>query len=464
MLLAGASRLVITPPLEVPCGAFGEWNPRHFTGIAADIHVRALVLKSDSPAPIAVVSVEATETCESVMRSVRNEVERRAQIPARNVLIAMTHTHCAPALMQPSAPYVQVTQQKIADAVVIARQRLRPALLGTSTQQIPGPATNRRILLKNGRVWPRFFVGPRIPTRETAAEIFSQMDYGPNVDYRTVPEAADIVGPGPVNQDLTVIKITDREDGAFIAALAHYACHATAALESLNIHGDFPGFACATVEEAKGGVCMFFAGASANINCNAFLRERTDAEARRLGAQFSDQILTGLAAAGSSEAEIECNSVRVILPLRDEMKPEVNQALRQALVGKPEERERLREADRISHEIEILENLIRKGVLPPVIQQGEVEVEISAARIGKHVVITIPGELFVEIGARIATLSSDRQPVLVITHCNGGVGYIPEKAAFGQGGYEDSPCYGAFVGPRSEQCILDACRQLLATR
>ena len=61
-------------------------------------------------------------------------------------------------------------------------------------------STNRRIVLKNGRVWPRFFMGPEIPTRETAMKIFSQMNYGPNVDYRSVPEATDILGPGPVNR------------------------------------------------------------------------------------------------------------------------------------------------------------------------------------------------------------------------------------------------------------------------
>lgn len=464
MLLAGASRVVITPPLETSSGGFGEWNTRYFTGIAAETYARALVLQNDPGVPIAIVSVEATEACEPVVRKIRSEVERRAEIPARNVLVTMTHTHAANGLMRPTPPYVTVTEQKIADAVVLARQRLCPALVGWSSREIPGPATNRRILLKNGRVWPRFFVGPKIPGRENAEHVFSKMNYGPNVDYRKVPPAGDIIGPGPVNKELSVMRVVNQENGNLIACVAHYACHASAALETLNVHGDFPGFACSRIEELMGGTCLFLAGASANINCNAFLRNRTDEEARRLGSEFSEQILVVLATSSEkTDPKLALDSVQSWLPLRDEMKTQINREQRESLAANQEAETDLREVERISHEIRILENLEQIGAIPPVTREGKIPIEISAVRIGSRVLVTVPGELFVETAMRIGQLSS-LYSILVVSHCNGWTGYIPEARAFGQGGYEDSPCYCSFVGPQSEENILRACRTLLSSK
>jgi hypothetical protein len=307
--------------------------------------------------------------------------------------------------MRSTYPYVRVAQQKIADAVVLAQKRLAPARIEWSEREIPGSATNRRILLKTGRL-AALLHGQEIPTRKTAARVFSARNYAPNVDYRTIPLGSEILGSGPVNRLLTVIRIVDRDGRRVLGSIAHYACHASAALESHNIHGDFPGFACARVEAHTGAPCLFLAGASANINCNAFLSGRTDAEARRLGAEFGQHILDLLAQeAEPIESRVAAESIQTSLPLREEMNPEFNRKLRENLNGRPDQQESILEAERIAGEIQVLARLEKEGVFPPVLQEGKIDCEIAAVRIGSRLLFTIPGELFVETGRRIEQIA-----------------------------------------------------------
>ena len=143
------------------------------------------------------------------------------------------------------------------------------------------------------------------------------------------------------------------------------------------------------------------------------------------------------------------------------MNPEFNRKLRENLNGRPDQQESILQAERIAGEIQVLARLEKEGVFPPVLQEGKIDCEIAAVRIGSRLLFTIPGELFVETGRRIEQIAPS-YGTLIVTHCNGGTQYIPEAAAFGQGGYEDSPSYASFVGPESEQHILAACRLLLA--
>ena len=62
-------------------------------------------------------------------------------------------------------------------------------------------------------------------------------------------------------------------------------------------------------------------------------------------------------------------------------------------------------------------------------------------RLGHLWLVTLPGEVFLEIGwktrdavAQAAGVSSDR--VVVAAYTNGSVGYVPTAAAMPEGGYE----------------------------
>jgi hypothetical protein len=69
---------------------------------------------------------------------------------------------------------------------------------------------------------------------------------------------------------------------------------------------------------------------------------------------------------------------------------------------------------------------------------GEVEpvpLTITVARLGDVALVGLSAEVFNEIGRAIKNASPFRHTV-IITHCNGGSGYLPNSSAYEGGGYE----------------------------
>jgi hypothetical protein len=67
--------------------------------------------------------------------------------------------------------------------------------------------------------------------------------------------------------------------------------------------------------------------------------------------------------------------------------------------------------------------------------ETHVPAEVQALRIGDMALISLPGEVFVEIGHEVKR----RSPfplTMPVTCANGGLGYIGTPEAYGQGGYE----------------------------
>ena len=63
------------------------------------------------------------------------------------------------------------------------------------------------------------------------------------------------------------------------------------------------------------------------------------------------------------------------------------------------------------------------------------DVQVSLVRIGRGAIVALPGEVFFQIGQRIAA-HLDAEPVCVAAYCHGYIGYVPAREAFAQGGYE----------------------------
>src|SRR5205823_2222120 len=80
-----------------------------------------------------------------------------------------------------------------------------------------------------------------------------------------------------------------------------------------------------------------------------------------------------------------------------------------------------------------------------VLAEGQLEpgvpAEVQVFRLGGVWLVTLPGEVFLEIGwktrdavARAAGVAPER--VVVAAYANGSVGYVPTAAAIPEGGYE----------------------------
>src|SRR3954451_7844044 len=93
-MLIGTSSEIITPELGCPLAGFDARK-----GVAESVHddlfARALVL-DDGATAVALVSVEVLGVSKAFADVVRAETERWTGIPAANIVLSATHTHCAP--------------------------------------------------------------------------------------------------------------------------------------------------------------------------------------------------------------------------------------------------------------------------------------------------------------------------------------------------------------------------------
>ena len=90
----------------------------------------------------------------------------------------------------------------------------------------------------------------------------------------------------------------------------------------------------------------------------------------------------------------------------------------------------------------------------------EEEVVIQGVRIGEQVIVTFPGEVFLEYGLRVMRASA--RDVIVFGLANAYVGYIPIPEAFSQGGYEVKTSVGSSrFAPNAGDLLAEGCCKLV---
>jgi hypothetical protein len=208
----------------------GHYNQNPSTAVLFPLEARAVVFEAAGErAAILTLDVIGLES-ETVAR-IRERVERECGIPPERVMVACSHTHCAPAAlfslaMTPPAEFMEAVETRGAGSVIEAAGRLEPVRLSLGC----GSAhfnINRRPL----------------PGTDAMAA-----NYGALVDRRA-----------------RVLRV-ERGDGSVVAVLFHYSCHPTTKSGSEGlISSDYPGIARSLIERELSGAALFLPGCFANI-------------------------------------------------------------------------------------------------------------------------------------------------------------------------------------------------------
>ncbi len=209
------------------------------------------------------------------------------------------------------------------------------------------------------------------------------------------------VNPEGVSDKTVAVLRFDNAAGKPIALLANYAVHGTAmGQENLKITGDVPGASAAFVEKQMEGVVAAWTSGAAGDQ-NALYGPGNDFEK--------------LAALGMILGE---EIVRVARGI--ETSP--NQRIRAAQTTVSCPGQRLAPgANRRDREIKFVD-------------ANPVEIRLSLLRIGDVALAGVSGEVLTMIGARLKKELGPK--TVMITHCNGSSGYIPDDAAYDQVSYE----------------------------
>jgi hypothetical protein len=420
-LQAGTARANITP--ATPCL---RWEGKQLAGVYRDLYARVVVL-SHGQQQVALVLCDLLGISREIVTKIRQKVQTETNFPAEAIQIACTHSHSTPDTVgsgYEDPEYLSFMVDTIARAICQAAAHQQPARLGWNRVPIRGLAHSRRKKMRDGRVFT---------TR-----------YGVPSTWRVDPEL--IVGEGFLDPDLTVIRI-ESLDGKILAVISNFGCHASVALMSSNVSGDFPGEAMAFLEHAleEAPVVLATAGAAADVDPTLeipYWGPRNDAMAQRVGRIFAAQVLECL-------ERTEVNNITTLQAAQELVELEVRSDWLRLLET---EQERMQQ--------EFSTGWSMTSVMQQTLEARVIHTEVQALRLGRLILVGLPGEIFAESGLKLKR-ETYQGVVTVLELANDNVGYIAPAQAFAEGGYEVGQHLWGRVTPDAIEVVLAAARRLI---
>jgi neutral ceramidase len=434
---AGIAVADITPP--IPYRMSGYFYERLSTGTKDPLKAKAIVFQQGN-ASAAIVFCDLVGIPRDVSMRARREASAATGIPVEHIAIAATHTHTGPLYFGAlhkhlheravarfgKDPYEVVDYpaqliERMVSAIVEAKRNLKPAQLAAGYAHEERLAFNRRFFMKDGTV--RFNPGELNP---------------------------DIVRPaGPIDPQVGIISISDSRGGKPSAAIVSFAMHLDT-VGGTEYSADYPKFVEDELRKTLGPEfkLLFGAGTCGDINhIDVTTRNRRPTD--KIGLLLSETI-GKMIEEGSlkrvDEPSLAVRSAKVEAPLQRFSEAERAQARKNMeLVG--------------GRELPFLEQ-VRACTIMDLERRGAdtLPLEVQAFRLGPDTaIVTLPGEVFVELGLAIKAVSPFKT-TLVVELTNDSPAYIPTKKAFAEGSYE---IVNSRVQPGSGERLVEAATRLL---
>lgn len=374
MLRAGAARVSITPPPDAALPMSGyAGRTEGFKGIHDDLNVRAIVV-DDGVTQAAIVSCEVIGIAHALADDMIERIARRSGIPHDNILLAAVHTHAAPAIG---------TYNERAEGDTARRRdeyvgKLEDAVV-EAVQQAKSNLQAARIGFGTGRA--------NVNTNRRAPDPDGGWMLGNNPD-------------GVSDKTVAVIKF-ETSAGQPIAIFSNYAVHGTVLGQgNLQISSDLPGATSRVVEAHYGGVVSPWTSSAAGDQDPIY----------RVGTDFRNVAALG---------RILGNEV---IRVADGIKTTSRARIRalQKVVSCPGKRTVQTPGPNREYKIE---------------DADPVTIRLSLLVINDIAIAGVSGEVLTNIWLRLKRESPFNRTIMV-THCNGSSGYLPDDAAYDQVSYE----------------------------
>jgi hypothetical protein len=375
----------------------------------------------------AIVCCDLIGVPRSVALRARQKASEKTGIPAAHIAITGTHSHTGPLYFgslrhflhdrsvakhgsdpQEKVDYPAQLIDKLVEAIAKAQSAAQPARLDHGVAQERRLSFNRRFHMKDGSV--RFNPG--------------QLN-------------GDIVRvAGPTDPDVGILRFTrlgakeadDKAGAKTIASLTVFAMHLDT-LGGTQYSGDYPKFLSDRLQKELGErhVSLFGAGTCGDINhvdVSTKGRRKTD----EIGNLLADTVIAELPKLKEGKPSLAAKNALVDGPLQKFSPEQIERAkARMPLIG--------------TRELSFLEQVEANKItdiqyLARDLGDDKLPLEVQAIRLSPDAaVVTLPGEVFVELGLAIKRASPFRT-TLVIELANDDPAYVPTKKAFAEGSYE----------------------------
>ena len=472
-LRAGGASSNITPPLGVSLDdTIFQVGPA--THVHDELFARCLVL-DDGRTRVGFAICDVSVLSDLVVTEVKKLVLKRTGIPGDQLIVAATHTHSAPTVLEASlsgipwprpdphlhSEYAQFLTHRIADGVQRACNRLEPAEIGWGSTDVDQFVYNRRWHVKPG------------------ARL--QSPFGQTEDVQSVPPWTLWPPPprppamekpaGPVDPGLSVMAIRSKS-GRLLCVLANYSTHPA------GFRMGWDAVTGAFVQESgipRGHVSADLFGkfsrhfqresskrgedTGLGILSNGTCGDVEPIDRRRPPVAESYGLLSQ---AGKTLAR-EALRVREKLTFQDKVNLQARSdvvSLKVRLphleeVGKSRAILERAESGELSRDEVFARETILVSRYPP-----RYRFRLQLVRVGDVGIVALPGEAFAETGLQIKA-ESPLGLTFIIGLANGYAGQMPPPPHYRLGGLETWRCRSSFLEQNAEPKVVERVRALL---
>jgi hypothetical protein len=441
----------ITPPEGYPKYGYPR-NPS--TGMKDPLLAKAIVFQQGDTR-CALLMCDLLGIPRDLSRIVREKASKITGIPFQNITIAATHTHTSPGItedfkdyanreasgnlnVEDQGSYFTYLIEGMVKALSYAYNSKSVVEMVSGIGQAPGISFNRRYLMTGGRV------------------LFMPV----GLTDKIVRPA----GPEDTNVHFVLFKPEDKTD--FSASLTVFSSHY--ALGGTAFSADYPETLQKHLRKFLGEevVSVFSAGACGNICTIDFLKKdqrRLPTDTEKVGSTLAGAIKNALGEAKLCKPALGVNSRTIYLPLQDYTEYELNWSKEGTEPLYPE-RDFLTMRRRLKLSVwgvqPPLEKMRRNEAVPPSFAgySWHLPIEITAFSLDENTaVVTMPGELFIELGIDLKKRSPFSNTML-IELANADIAYVPTEQAFKEGDYE---ALNSRLQPGSGEEMIDCAIQML---
>lgn len=399
---AAAVAVNITPDLdayEIHLHGYGARGSKKAEGVHDALYGKVLALEYGDTIAV-LITMDILQIDGLLLDAV---VERAAitGLDRQSVVMCASHTHSAPAALQkrtrnmPSrlnwyqADYFEFCVNELANGIREAVSKLQPAHYAVRKTDVGTLVRNRRV---------------------------------PSYNYDTRAFSAPVENGEVIDNEMIVLQFESRQNEV-IATLVNLAAHGTVlGSDNLLVSADWAGYMQNAIEANQGGICLYCNGAEGNVAPDCGAGELGFAEAEYFGSAISSRVAELTSNMVFKDAgHLAIYSKQVDLP--DYQVPDESPFL-QAGLGR-----------------EFVDNFVRE-TYPRQIQQ-------TLLRLDDIVMLTIPGEMFTELGIEFKTRAKQQGigTPLILGLANDSIGYMLSSDQYAMEGYETGMCvYGAELG------------------
>lgn len=436
--LAGAHSIDISPQ-KLPAIQNGGFLQVTQKQILDRLHARCFVLKSADE----VVAIAVVDSCmipRTICDRAKILVKQQTGIPVNRVLIASTHTHTAPSVMNlclgtSSDPnYERFLPPQLAEGIAKAYANLETARVGVAVVDAPHHTHCRRWLRH-----PEKYADD--PFGEKTVRAIMHPSY----------QNPEFIGPaGPVDSGLSLLSLQSADGKRPIGLIANYSMHyfGTRGGFSADYYGRFSRLMEQKIAAAGETKVPFVAAMSQGTSGDLQWMDYSQPRKKEYGIDVYSQELADIAFAAYQKIQYEAGEPKLGMA-------ETMLALNRRMPSK----KRIKWADEMNRKRGERRPQSRPEVYAEqvawFVDHPREEIVLQVVRVGDLAITAIPNEVYGITGLKLKAQSPFKS-TFNMGLANGAAGYIPPTEQHYLGGYTTWPARTAGLEMDAEAQIVDS--------